>query len=148
MRYDTLPILCCNGWEWHHYNTDWLIKMDDCEDYDQYTLDVLGHSYNSTVRAVVASHSKHLIINGHYGVLWLDVAKYECDNCPHSMNDLTDMIKAIEYAEDNLLKIGMPFSPNYRFNGRNKANKKRRNNKLRKLYNLDELERRDNEADA
>lgn len=147
MTYKPLYILCHNGWEWHHYNTDWLIKMDDCEDYDQYTLKVLGFMYDSTVRAVVASHSKHLCIDGHYGILWLDVAKYE-NEPPYTETALKDMITAIEYAEDNLLKIGMPFTPDYEFHGRNRANKKRRNDKLRKLYNLEELERRDNEADA
>jgi len=139
MTFNTLHILSRNGWKWHTYITDWLIKMDDCEDYDQYTLTILGSIYHSTVRAVVASHSKHLNINGHYGVLWLDVAKYETEP-PYSETALKDMITAIEYAEDNLLKIGMPFSPYYEFHGRNKANSKRRNDKLRKLYNLDELE--------
>ena len=141
VRYKPLHILCCNGWEWHHYNTDWLIQMDDTEDYFQYTLEVLGHSYKSTVRAVVASHSRHLCIDGHYGVLWLDVAKYE-NNPPYEEHALTDMITAIGYAEDNLLAIGMPFTPDYDFHGRNKANKKRRNDALRRKYNLEELEKR------
>jgi hypothetical protein len=34
----------------------------------------------------------------------------------------------------------MPFSPYYKFHGRNRANKKRRNDALRRKYNLDELE--------
>lgn len=139
IRYKPLWILCCNGWEWHHYNTDWLIKMDDSEEYGQYTLKILGHSYDTTVRAVVAEHSKHLVIDGHYGVLWLDAAKYENDP-PYEENALTDMITAIKFAEDNLLTIGMPFTPDYRFHG-NVANKRRRNEKLRRLYNLEELER-------
>lgn len=140
-KYSSLHILCRNGWEWHHYNTDWLIKMDDTEDYSQYTLEVLGHSYNSTVRAVVADHSGHLCINGHYGVLWLDVAKYENDP-PYEEKALTDMITAIKFAEDNLLSIGMPFAPDYRFHG-NAANKRRRNDKLRRLYNLEEFEKQE-----
>lgn len=143
-RYDSLHIMCSNGWEWHTYNTDWLIKMDDSEEYIQYTLDILGHSYNTTVRAVVASHSKHLVLDGHYGVLWLDAAKYENDP-PYDEHALTDMLRAIELAEDNLLAIGMPFTPDYQFHGRNKANKKRRNDKLRRMYDLDEKERKDSE---
>lgn len=141
-KYDSLHIMCSNGCEWHTYNTDWLIKMDDSEEYNQYTLDILGHSYNTTVRAVVASHSKHLCIDGHYGVLWLDAAKYENDP-PYEEHALTDMLCAIELAEDNLLAIGMPFTPDYQFHGRNKANKKRKNDRLRKLYNLDEKERKE-----
>lgn len=140
-KYNSLHILCQNGWEWHSYNTDWLIKMDDCEDYFQYTLDVLGHSYVTTVRAVVAAHTKHLDINGHLGVLWLDAAKYECEP-PYEEHALTDMLTAIEYAENNLLKIGMPFTPDYKFHG-NAANKRRKNEKLRKMYNLEELEKID-----
>lgn len=144
--YNTLHILCENGWEWHHYNSDWLIKMDDTEDYFQYTLTVLGKGYHTTVRAVVSAHSKHLVVDGHYGVMWLDAAKYENDP-PYEEHALEDMLTAIEYAEDNLLKIGMPFVPDYKFHGKNKANKKRRNDKLRKLYGLDELERKDIEND-
>lgn len=147
LRYDPLNILCHNGWEWHLYIDDWLIQMDHQEptedEYYQYTLVVMGHSYNSTVRAVVAAHSRHLIIDGHYGVLWLDVAKYENDP-PYEMNALTDMIRAIEYAEDNLLNIGMPFTPDYRFH-KNAYNKKLRNDKLRRRYNLDALEKEDRE---
>lgn len=139
-RFNALWILCCNGWEWHHYIDDWLIQMDNTEDYDQYTLKVLGHSYDTIVRAVVASHSRHLNIDGHLGVLWLDAAKYENDP-PYEENALTDMMTAIKFAEENLLKIGMPFTPDYKFHG-NAANKRRRNEKLRRLYNLEELERR------
>ena len=133
-----LQIMCHNGWEWHHYNTDWLIQIDNSEDYSQYTLDVMGWGFNSTVRATVCSCEKHLEYHSTYGVLWLDIAKYECDNAPHSPSDLREMQLAIEHAENNLLTIGMPFVPDYKFNGKNKANKKRRNDSLRKQYGLDE----------
>lgn len=139
MEFKPLYILCGNGWEWHHYNTDWLIQMDDSEEYTQYTLKVLGYGYDTIVRAVVSEFSQHLCINGHYGVIWLDAAKYE-NNPPYEENALKDMIKAIERAEDNLIKIGMPFCPDYKFHGRNKANKKRRNDKLRRLYDLERFE--------
>lgn len=140
--YNPLHILGGNGWKWRHYNTDEVIKMDDTEDYFVYTMEFLGE-YHTLVRAVVASHSKHLCVDGHYGVLWLDAVKYECDP-PYSENDLEDMLCALELAEENLLTIGMPFTPDYRFHG-NKANRKRRNDKLRKLYNLEELEKMDDE---
>lgn len=140
MKFKPLYILCGNGWEWHHYNTDWLIQIDDSEEYTQYTLKVLGYGYDTIVRAVVSEFSQHLCINGHYGVIWLDAAKYE-NNPPYEENALKDMIKAIERAEDNLIKIGMPFCPDYKFHGRNKANKKRRNDKLRRLYDLERFEK-------
>lgn len=141
-QYNPLHILGGNGWKWRHYNTDEVIQMDDTEDYFVYTMEFLG-TYHTLVRAVVAEHSKHLCIDGHYGVLWLDAVKYECDP-PYSENDLEDMLCALELAEENLLTIGMPFTPDYKFHG-NAANRKRRNDKLRKLYNLDELEKRDDE---
>lgn len=137
-KYYPLHILCANGWTWHHYANDPIIQMDNSEDYCVYTLKILVE-YHVTVRAVVASHSQHLCINGHYGVLWLDVAEYENDP-PYGMDDLEDMLEAIRLAEDNLLKIGMPFAPDYQFNG-NAANKRRRNEKLRRIYNLEELEK-------
>ena len=139
--YYPLHILCINGWKWHSYNSDPLIQMDDSDDYAQYTLKVLGE-YETTVRAVVAQHSKHLCINGHYGVLWLDAVDYECQR-PYSDHALIDMLFALELAEENLLKIGMPFAPDYRFHG-NKANRKRRNEKLRRLYDLERKEEIDN----
>lgn len=138
--YNPLHILGANGWKWRHYPHDEVIQMDDNEDYDVYTMEFLG-VYHTLVRAVVSAHSKHLMVDGHYGVLWIDVVKYECDP-PHSENDLNDMIAAIEMAEKNLLKIGMPFSSDYQFHG-NKVKRQRKNEKLRALYNLDELEKAD-----
>lgn len=38
----------------------------------------------------------------------------------------------------------MPFTPDYKFHGRNSANMKRRNDKLRRLYNLAEKEEKEN----
>jgi len=143
MKYYPLYILCGNGWKWRHYQDDPIIQMDDTDDYDTYTIEILGTTYHTVVRAVVAAHSKHLVVDGHYGVLWLDAAQYECSP-PYSENDLEDMMCAIELAEENLLKIGMPFTPDYKFHG-NKANRRRRNDKLRRLYNLDELEKQDDE---
>lgn len=140
-KYDSLHILCRNGWTWHHYDTDPIIKMaNPGDDYFVYTNTFLGW-YDTEVMAAVSAHSGHLCIDGHYGVLWLAAVKYECDP-PHSANDLEDMLAAIEFAEDHLLRIGMPFTADYQFRGRNKANKKRKNDKLRQLYNLEELEKK------
>lgn len=138
--FSPLHILGSNGWKWRTFSTDEIIKMDPSEDYFVYTMEFLGE-YHTVIRAAVSQCEKHLCLDGHYGVLWIDAAQYECDP-PYSERDLKDMIYAIELAEKNLLKIGMPFTPDYRFHG-NKANRKRRNEKLRSLYNLDELEKRD-----
>lgn len=137
MNYNALHILCRNGWKWHSLLSDPL--CEDNDEYFCYTNTFLG-LYSTKIRACVSTHIKHLCIDGHYGVLWLEAVEYENDP-PHSAHDLEDMLYAIELAEDHLLKIGMPFTADYEFRGRNKANKKRRNDKLRRLYNLDELEK-------
>lgn len=139
-KYDSLHILCRNGWTWHSYDTDPIIKMAAPNDeYFVYTNTFLGW-YNTTVMAAVSAHSGHLCVDGHYGVLWLSAVDYEC-NKPYSVDDLKDMIAAIGFAEEHLLKIGMPFTPDYQFQGKNAANRKRRNDKLRRMYGLDELEK-------
>lgn len=142
-KYDSLHILCRNGWTWHQYDTDPVIKITDPgEDYFVYTNTFLGW-YNTTVMAAVSAHSGHLGIDGHYGVLWLAVVEYECGR-PYSETDLKDMIAAIGFAEEHLLKIGMPFTKDYQFQI-DQENNSKRNEELRKLYNLDEMERKDNE---
>ena len=139
-RFDVLYILSRNGWEWLSYESEYLSTTDTLY---QYKAEFLGREYSSTVVALVAAHPDHLNLDGHYGVMWLE-AIYECDRdgCL-SYHDMEDMQRAIIYAEDNLLKIGMPFTPDYRFHGKNAANKKRRNDKLRRLYNLAEIEQED-----
>ena len=72
--------------------------------------------------------------------MWLE-AIYECErNWCLSYNDIEDMQEAIIHAEENLLKIGMPFIKDYKFHGKNAANKSRRNEKLRRMYKLTEKE--------
>ena len=139
-RFDVLHILSRNGWEWLSYESEYLSTTDTLY---QYKAEFLGREYSSTVVALIAAHPDHLNLDGHYGVMWLE-AIYECDRdgCL-SYHDMKDMQQAIIYAEDNLLKIGMPFTPDYRFHGKNAANKKRRNDKLRRLYNLAEIEQED-----
>ena len=139
-RFDVLHILSRNGWEWLSYESEYLSTTDTLY---QYKAEFLGREYSSTVVALIAAHPDHLNLDGHYGVMWLE-AIYECDRdgCL-SYHDMKDMQQAIIYAEDNLLKIGMPFTPDYRFHGKNTANKKRRNDKLRRLYHLAEIEQED-----
>lgn len=139
-RYEPLHILCHNGWKWLCYDKD---KISTTTEYDQYSAEFLGNSYSSTVVAIVSNIPEHLILDGHYGVLWLEaVYENERDGCL-SWNDMEDMMCAIKNAEENLLMCGMPFIPGYCFHGRNKANMKRRNEKLRRLYNLEEKENHD-----
>lgn len=139
-EYNPLRILSENGWEWKSFESD---KPSTSTEFCQYTMRILGNSFSSTVVAIVSQYSEHLSLDGHYGVLWLE-AKYECDRNGYlSWGDIEDMMCAIESAEENLLTIGMPFTKDYEFHGRNKANMKRRNEKLRKMYGLAEKERND-----
>ncbi len=140
MKYDPLHILCSNGWVWISYDKDFLSITDDL---NQYKAEFLGRTYSSTVVALVSSYPKNLKFDGHYGVLWLEaVYENERNNC-YGFDDMEDMQCSIIKAEENLLKIGMPFAPDYCFHGKNIANKKRRNDKLRRLYKLAELEAED-----
>ena len=140
MTYKPFYILCKNGWKWHHYNTDPIMELyDNTEDYAVYTNTFLGMEYTTEVAVIVSEYKNHLDYDGHFGILWIDVVRYECEP-PHNARRLEDMLYAIDAAEEHLLKIGMPFSPYYDFQ-RDKYNRKRENNKLRKLYGLEQLEK-------
>lgn len=130
-KYDSLQILCSNGWDWDQYG-------DTIDDYYVYTSQFLG-MYTTKVRAIVSGNSNHLKHDGHYGVLWLETDSYECGD-HYSITELKDMMFALDLAEQNLLTIGMPFTPDYQFQS-NRGNRKRRNEKLRKMYDLAEKER-------
>ena len=141
-KYDPLHILCGNGWRWLCYEKDLLSTTTE---YTQYAADFLGQSYSSTVVAIISNIPEHLNLDGHYGVLWLEaIYENEREGCL-SYEDMKDMQSAICVAEENLLRIGMPFTPDYEFHSRNKANMRRRNDALRRLYNMDEIEERDYE---
>lgn len=141
-KYDPLHILCGNGWRWLCYDKDLLSTTTE---YTQYAAEFLGRSYSSTVVAIISTNPDHLNLDGHYGILWLEaIYENERDGCL-SYDDMEDMQSAICVAEENLLRIGMPFTPDYEFHSRNKANMKRRNDALRRLYNMDKIEERDYE---
>lgn len=137
--FNTLQIMTGNAWEWLCYDKD---KLSEADEYTQYKATFLGRTYSSTIIAIISDLPDHLQLDGHYGVLWLE-AIYEYDRA-HTYDELADMQSAISIAEQNLLTIGMPFTKDYGFHSKNAANMKRRNEKLRRLYNLDELEERDN----
>lgn len=139
-QYNPLYILSRNGWSWIPHKKDYLSTTDDLY---QYKAEILGRWYHSTVVALVSGQKNHLCFNGHYGVMWLE-AIYDCERggC-FSYGDIEDMQAAIIHAEENLLKIGMPFTKGYKFHGKNAANKSRRNEKLRRMYKLTEKEEED-----
>ncbi len=139
-KYRPLHILCCNGWKWLRFDKD---KISITTEYEQYAADFLGSAYSSTVVAIVSEYPDHLDLDGHYGVLWLEAVYENERNGCLSWGDMKDMMCAIDNAEENLLMCGMPFVPVYEFHGRNKANKKRKNEKLRKMYDMESIEQKD-----
>lgn len=132
-----LHMLGDNGWMWQTYK-EWYD-----EDYYKYKCTFLN-VYRTEVLAVVACAPHHLVTEGHYGVLWLEAVGYpDCcrdENNGYSFGDIQDILTCLEIAEENLVRIGVPFCPDYKFHGRNKANLKRRNDATRKKLNMDHWE--------
>ena len=135
--YDPLFILCRNGWDWKTTDDDWTDKG-----YFEYTNTFFG-MYDAKVTAIVSCNQNHLKDFGNYGIIWLEVSDYECGD-HYSASELKDMMSILDIAEKHLLTIGMPFTPDYEFMN-NKANRKRRNEKLRRMYGLEEKEKKDKE---
>ena len=126
-----------NGWSWNTTDDDWAEK-----DYFEYT-NTFSIDYEAKVTAIVSCNGNHLKHHGHYGILWLEVSDYECGD-HYSVDELKDLINLLDIVEKHLLTIGMPFVPDYEFMS-NKANRRRRNEKLRKLFDLEAKEKEDYE---
>lgn len=127
-------ILERNGWKENE-------ETEDVKNTHYYEMTLLSNNYNTTVRIWISESKETNDINGRYGVWEIEISDYEYPKFPFDESALKDMLYAIELAENNLLTIGIPFSPTYRFHGRNAANKKRRNKTLRKKFNLLQDER-------
>jgi hypothetical protein len=127
--------MASNGWCWEKKRS---LEIDD---YEVYSMTFLV-TYEVKVYACISSSSKHLCNDGHYGVMWLE-AEYEYDR-PHSIGELGEMKEGMAYAEDNLLLIGVPFVPDYKFID-NAEEKTKRNMELRDKLNLEKQEEEDDE---
>lgn len=134
---DIFKLLDRNGWEWLR-GDGWNERSTFC-----FKATFTGY-YKYEILASVACISDHLDLEGHLGVLWLEVIgtpdeTFDKYNGP-TYEDMTHMQECIEFAEANLVRCGIPFSPNYRFHGKNKANLKRRNDAIRRKLKLEEIE--------
>ena len=125
-------ILESNGWR--------LRKFGNEHETDVYELTVTCE-YNVTCVAQICESRKNLRIFGDYGVMMLDAA-LEYDP-PYGFDDLEYFKGGLILAEDNLLRIGAPFARDFEFHGPNTANKKRRNDKLRRDLCIEEMIQRD-----
>lgn len=135
-------------WRVFHSN-GWSVKFD--EDFSRqdrerreslYEITLL-EDYEVTITAHVITDSYQLNINGEYGVMWLDAKHEYNDEEGYSWGELDEMQMAIIDAEDNLLKIGIPFEKNYEFHGKNRVNMKRRNDALIRKLGITEKNKKD-----
>lgn len=124
-----------SGWLIHHDK----VIADHSYDNNTYKKDFLSAMYTSTVFAVVPNS---LNINGHFGVSWLEVW-YENQDDALYWKELEDMQHAICLAEKNLLLCEIPFCDSKSFHGTKQEIrwKINRNNKIRKKWKLDEIEK-------
>lgn len=129
---DIWKILEQNGWKRNHED-EW------CE-YHFYELTLLSREHEATVRVWVSEDDDGIEASGYYGIVAFEIADYEYPEFPFDLRLLKDMIYAMELAEDNLSDLGIPFDKDYEFKGKNAAKKKRRNESLRKKFNLDQAE--------
>ena len=125
--------MASNGWSWEKKRS---LEIDD---YEVYSMTFLV-TYEVKVYACISSSSKHLCNDGHYGIMWLE-AEYEYDR-PLSKCELEEMIAGMTYAEDNLLLIGVPFVPDYKFISK-ETEKTTINMKLRNILELEKQEEED-----
>ncbi len=108
----------------------------------QYKKSIIAKEYETLCIAEVCEDSEGMNLSGEFGILWIECIYSEhYATLPYTYNDLYDMLAAMEMAEDDLLVIGIPFCARYQFHGRNAANKKRRNDALRRKYQCDEIEK-------
>lgn len=125
MKISWLRILGNNGWEW-------LSQQSIGEEYSFYQATIYANGYFVRCFARVSDTHRGYDACGDYGVAWI-----ECDISTYTSreyigrDDAFEVLAAIDKAESNLLRCGVPFTKDYRFS-KNQYNKARRNNAIRK----------------
>lgn len=76
-----------------------------------------------------------------FGIYSISVKSHDipCFKDSHDYSDLQLMEKAIEYAEENLLTLGLPFCDNYVFHTNYPYRKMQRNKKNRRKFDCDKI---------
>ena len=127
---DWLRLLGKNGWRWDS-------KKSIQVEYSFYEARIFGCHYDVGCWARVSDTPDGNSASGDWGVAWI-----ECDVSTYTsrdyltLDDAWEIMCAIDHAETNLLRCGIPFVNGYRFNGKNASNKARRNEALRKKLGL------------
>ena len=126
------------GWE----------KCDRNYDAAVYSIRIL-EGYYTNVYAFISVDEEGLSVDGDLGVRFLE-GEYEYKDRALCEYDLKCIEGALWTAEDLLLTIGIPFVKDYQFHGKDKANKARKNLRLRKEWDIEncikELQKMDGEA--
>ena len=100
-------------------------------------------SYDIVVQAWVSDNMSGIEFCGGLGVCDIEIEGYRNAPAPYDARDLTDFLRAIQVAEEQLLENGIPFSEEYKFveDADRKTEKNREN---RKTTNLEAAEQEAN----
>lgn len=130
---DWLRLLGENGWRWDS-------QKSFQEEYSFYEARIFGCQYDVGCWARVSDGPKGFSASGDYGVAWIecDLSEYTSHEY-YGHSDALEIMYAIDNAEKNLLKCGIPFVAGYRFHGKNASNKERRNSAIRRKMRLDSI---------
>ena len=141
VRMSWLRLLGDNGWQW-------LSAESYEEDYAFYQATIYANGYFVRCLARVSDSHKGYRACGDYGVAWI-----ECDISTYTSreyigrDDAFEVLAAIDKAESNLLRCGVPFTKDYRFS-KNMYHKALRNNAIRKKLGILTIEEsRDGDAE-
>ena len=125
-----------NGWFYSKEN-----RSSTTQDYSVYEFK-LQSEYPCLIRAYIAENKEQMEMQGDYGVLWIEIVDIQGITIKEGdlslgFPDLKLMENALIYAEENLLKIGIPFTAHYKFHTKN-AIKNKKNMTSRKRAKLNE----------
>lgn len=123
-----------NGWQW---DSEKSLSYNDGDEYSFYEAVIDGLEYAVRCWARVSDGPKGYRESGDYGVAWIecDLSEYTSGEY-YGYSDALEIMYAIDHAETNLLKCGIPFTDGYRFHGKTAHNKARRNVTLRRRLGL------------
>lgn len=123
-----------NGWQW-----DSAKSYIEGDEYSFYEAKIDGFEYTVGCWSRVSDSPKGYDASGDYGVAWIecDLSEYTSREY-YGYSDALEIMYAIDHAETNLLKCGIPFTDGYRFHGKTAYNKARRNAAIRRKLGLGE----------
>ena len=123
-------MLAMNGWQW-----------DSAKSYEDYYAEICGHDYyNIGCWARISDGSRGINACGDYGVAWIECDISTYTSCEYlSVADALEVLAAIDNAESNLLRCGIPFVKGHRFHGEDAGKKAEWNASIREELGLDAM---------